>query len=54
MPEELRRCAGGQFDPFVVDAFVSSLAGPGARQNAGQPNEAQPVYLPGGLRHSRG
>jgi HD-GYP domain-containing protein (c-di-GMP phosphodiesterase class II) len=26
--EELKRCAGAQFDPAVVDAFVTGLARP--------------------------
>lgn len=48
--EELRRCAGNQFDPFVVDALVTALKGPEPRHQG----KAPVVCLPGGLRPSRG
>jgi HD-GYP domain-containing protein (c-di-GMP phosphodiesterase class II) len=44
---ELRRCAGTQFDPAVVDAFASELAAvKTARQHVGEePRTPDPAFL---------
>jgi tetratricopeptide (TPR) repeat protein len=57
--EELRRCAGSQFDPRVVEAFVAALADTpagdgGEEERAGGPEiEPLPVPRPLGVGHDK-
>jgi response regulator RpfG family c-di-GMP phosphodiesterase len=44
--EELRRCAGTQFDPSVVDAFITVLDLPEAQMEL-EADEAKCGVLPG-------
>ncbi len=47
---ELRACAGTQFDPAVVEAFVATLLEPGLeRLRAAAPTRALPLRASGGL-----
>ncbi len=55
--EEIKRCAGSQFDPEVVDAFLQVLgdrAAAGARtQGDTSPSEVRPSRIPSGVVRKR-